>query len=770
MSTRLHRLIVLLTALLLISQSARPDEIKPFFLKPDAARDEKLLRAMKVLSSELFRDGAAPKLDIDSLFRFRSSVVSGRHYDDPARDVAVADFEQVLRDAVWDMDMDALRGVAFATYSTAGREMRPVFFIRSIQDEVAKVVSDPNLKPAFAADAEPLRPFYRSAEMHRERASTLPFAKLSESVSKLGYRSLSGNDYADRVLDVVMNRNKSVAGELMRFAWLADCGFGAGEFYDEQSTVVFMALLRERRIAEAVGAGFRVPSVPKWLQKKGTLSEKWRIDFLKFCGLDWEGELLASELVEVLVVNGSERAAKAYLADARTTGRAAPSALELASRFVSPRDGSGPVEVEISPATQGAILNAISEQMGEELPFWRLTEVVQMARRLGRAELKPALQRLLTHPSTTIRKLGAAVLREYGEQIEPIADAPPVLFQVTLNGQPFASKSLKFEMEKGDGRESFGLSDCTTDTGGLAKIRRDIFLDPASRGPNIRFVQKPKYDNRYDESTQDSTWTETTVSSPKSFDGVTDVRLTAFNLSFEIGHPEASENEPRIGRFTLRRAGDKDMIGGFCYTRIPVPPGAKTTFNLPAIGAGQYELFCDISGCERRIHSPFEAGPQMTAIRITLRRGVDIDASVFAPKNQRGSGGVHLYREGIDVSEQFGPIRGLDTRPFLFSGLPEGSYQLRFNSTKEYVDANRITSWAPIARGWPDLRDAVDCEGRIVKFVVERKSKSPLDLGRIELDPTPEMKRKAGPLTPILTNSAGTQYFSKRPDPNGSGL
>ena len=84
MLARLLQLSLLLV--LLLAHSARADEMRPFFLKPDPARDEKLLGAMKVLSSELFRNGATPKLDLDSLIGFRQSVFYGLQYKDPARD------------------------------------------------------------------------------------------------------------------------------------------------------------------------------------------------------------------------------------------------------------------------------------------------------------------------------------------------------------------------------------------------------------------------------------------------------------------------------------------------------------------------------------------------------------------------------------------------------------------------------------------------------------------------------------------------------------
>ena len=225
-------------------------------------------------------------------------------------------------------------------------------------------------------------------------------------------------------------------------------------------------------------------------------------------------------------------------------------------------------------------------------------------------------------------------------------------------------------MVNADGAQAF-VRDCPSDGKGLAKIWRDVFLDPSTRGPSIRFIKVPRNEYRYDESTEDDLWTETIVSSPKSFDGVTDVHLSAFRLSFEIEHPPASGKAPRIGRFTLRSLTHKDWVGAFCYTRLPVLPAAKTTFSLPAIGAGKYELLCDISGCERVLHGPFEVGPQMDPVRITLRRGVDVEARVFAPANQRGAGNVHLYRDGIDVSAQFGPISVGAVRPSLFSGLPE---------------------------------------------------------------------------------------------------
>ncbi|MGV3532337.1 MAG: hypothetical protein ACO1QR_08190 [Chthoniobacteraceae bacterium] len=71
---------------------------------------------------------------------------------------------------------------------------------------------------------------------------------------------------------------------------------------------------------------------------------------------------------------------------------------------------------------------------------------------------------------------------------------------------------------------------------------------------------------------------------------------------------------------------------------------------------------------------------------------------------------------------------------------------MKLLSTAEYMKQHKIDAWGPPRlEGAPDLREGVDCQGVVMRFTVDDRTPSLLDLGELVNPPTEAMKGKAGP-------------------------
>ncbi|MEO6848505.1 MAG: hypothetical protein ABI254_14725, partial [Chthoniobacterales bacterium] len=117
------------------------------------------------------------------------------------------------------------------------------------------------------------------------------------------------------------NYEKVRVDDLLHYQWGFLCGNGSDHFYGPRSQALFLALLREKRYREAVGAALEVHI---------DSAEK----FLKLTGLDWEAVVIGG-LVDINLMKGGnlriQRAALLALLGAYGTERSARLLIEIAT-------------------------------------------------------------------------------------------------------------------------------------------------------------------------------------------------------------------------------------------------------------------------------------------------------------------------------------------------------------------------------------------------------------------------------------------------------
>jgi hypothetical protein len=733
----------------------------------DEIRGRELIQFMRAAVPEVWGAESRQPHDLSTLARLHAHFVANAWVHTREDELSKRDTQQrlegVLRAALGKVDLPELRRITLGDGKRdfGNGQLFPALCQRSIEAEVKKILSEPKPKLDFPADApalpEHLRltPVAGSGNAEYERAVG-PFAKLLADLAGRSPRGIhaQGAGFDDLTRAFLLDRDKKIASELLRFTWDSWCGTGAAEFEGTKMTLVMMGLLRERRIAEALGVSFFVPHAPEWLREPGRPFETWRNDLLTFCGFDPETVMLAAGRLEYLTAAGSEKAAMHELATVKTELQKDASLvwrIEPLVRFLIPGEPRYWEDADprkaISGQTQAQIFDLLNGLVRDDIPFHELDQLLKFFEELRRTETKETLGRLLKHPSTTYAERAAQVLRMLGENIDPIAPAPPVRFRIFLNEEPWRSAELSYAIV--DPKVPYlGTGSLKTDAEGFTTIPRDEFLDPAKRGSRLTFRQFPQSGNVWTEKIYDQAWIETEILIPKAYDEVSTARLTACRLPIEItyGSPPPAARKAATGVKLMKASQhDPNAWAFFLYfedTRVEVP----NRFAFSTIGPGMYQIVVIAPGSALHISEPFEVKQGMAPVRLKLEKGSDVYASILMPENARGAHEIRLIRKEEDITDQYPPRYWGESKP-LYSGIPKGSYQLRILSTVEFMRKHNIQEWkAPEAMWQTDMRNGVDCEGLTVDFIVDDTTPPLLDLGRLENKPIDEMRKKAGPL------------------------
>ncbi len=745
----------------------------------DQLRGAELLQFIRATVPEVYGGSSRQPHDLATLAILYGHFVSSVHADNRERESVKnwtqQQFEAVLRTALAKVETPELRRLALGDgRNTIGIPMLfPALCQRWIEAEVKRILSERKPRMSFPADPVPMPENFGFSQkaglgVAEFKRAMGPFAALMTDLAKRPSLGLSadGDRYDKLTRAFLMDQDTQVASELLRFQWDSSCGTGEDQFEGNKMMFVFMGLLRERRLAEALGVSFLVPHAPEWLHEARRPFETWRGDLLKWCGFDPDVVMLGAQDFAYLAASGSEKAAQAGVAVLeldREAHERQPWRLESLAAFLIPGGAYNWEDADprkaISQATQARIIELLNGAVREDTPFHELDRLLKIFENLCRPETKPALHRILQCPSTTYAERAAWVLRVMGETINPIEPAPPVRVRIYLNDEPWRSVEVSYAMinPKFPG---MGMGSLKTDAEGFGTIPRDEFLDPAKRGPGIRFAAHPwggsisnkkKFEHPWMHF--DRPWVQADVVLPQAFDEVIRVRFTGCELPIEIAYampPPPVSRAPAFIRLIKVGEGSPGNPGyDLIFDRNVEPP---VRFIFSTIAPGTYRLSALVAGSARFLSDPIEVEAGMAPVAANLEKGCHIYASVLKPENARGANAIGLFRDGVDVSDQYTPESSGESIWPIFAGVPKGSYKLRVLSTEEFMGKYDIKKWqAPEVEWGPDARDGVDCAGVSVDFTIDDSCPALLDLGKLENKPIPAMAGKAGPMK-LLTD------------------
>jgi hypothetical protein len=750
----------MLLALWILAAGAAAQERITLSLEIDGLRDEELFTMIRAAVKPDILTNTVPRMDLVALERLWGRLESSLYSREVADRLSTLELrstlERLMREELGRLSLADLRRMALGDRQTPGhRGLVPVFYEKWIEEEVAKALAAGKEKPVFPANPPPWPKdaFYLpgAAEMEAPelRRAVGPFAQVLAGLAQQKPRGLmaEGQEYAKLEDAFMSGTDDRAAARLLEFAWDSFCGTGSGSFENRRMMIVLLGLLRERRLAEALGASFFVPDSPRWMHEPGRPFDPWRMELLKFCGFDGEDVMMSAGHVEYLAAAGSEKAARHAIAALKATGEEDPLAdgLRNLALFLIPGDpkraDAGDPRSKISPATQAEILARFDQAGREEVPFQRLDYILSIFEELHRPEMRETLHRLLRHPSTTYAARAAWALRWLGEVVEVPAPAPPARFRFYLNDQPWRSRRIAYRLTGG----GYGSGSVKTDAEGFGTIPRDDFLDPGKRGPRLAFFCVPN-DHDFTDRPYDDAWVSTEVEVPRAFDETGTVKFAASALPLEItyGTPPPPANEAGT-RIRVSKAGEKDpnaWVYSILYTSSDRK--APTKFTLRTLATGRYQVFVLAPGSARFLSEPIEVKPGLAPPQLKLEKGSHVYASIWAPANGRGAGEVRLFRGDEDLTEQYRGSDSPDGLPPLFAGVPRGNYRLRVLSTAEFMRKFDIKEWkAEPGRFGRDPTEDVDCEGATVEFTIDDQTPALLDLGHVESQAVEAMRARA---------------------------
>ena len=545
--------------------------------------------------------------------------------------------------------------------------------------------------------------------------------------------------------DALLKRGEKIAERLSEFGWSGWSGTGSDFLFNPQSIGIFMVLLREHRLPEAVRAAMELES--ETILLAGEAKDGVRIAFLAKCGLDWEsllgGALLDSEnaghfgaapnpYLQELSAYGSDKAAtlvtklaqrakpsfRADFAEALAAFISEPSDL----RYVSGRDYSRITKTRPTGAAREAVIKALQHFATPDAPSNVASTVLKAFEKLKAPGTKGSLRTLLKHPSPEVAEQAATILRSMGEPVEMAArDTTPVRFQISLNGKPLAT-GLRIWWELRSGPSGSLGSTATVEDGGIIAIDRNYFFDP-ERKPTAVVLQC-----QGSEAPDPYFWTE--IPMPSNLNEVTRVEVEVMPVELVLRRVKpvsGTDSTKATVRIRRHEPESKDGPENYSYVHwmrreVEFPVEHPVQFSMQK---GTYKLEVLLTGMEKS-KQEFTVEPQDTSrVNVDLRPGGDLRFLIIRPDGQRGAKS-DLLRDGKELK---GDDIEFDRKTQAYRGLPCGNYVLHIPSSEGAVsrEDGEFLAYAPL-QGY---------RGRDVPFTIS--GDTPLvDLGEIHLEAAKE--------------------------------
>jgi hypothetical protein len=543
------------------------------------------------------------------------------------------------------------------------------------------------------------------------------------------------------VADVTLGRGEELSEQLLQYSWTGGCGTGSEMLEEPQSIALLMALLRERRIAEAVGASLQVAGEESLVF--GKEERNVRIEFLSRCGLDWES-LLAGALVDTevtwpplvgrlphlreLASYGSDRAAALLMQLAlraksldqefyiRALGAlvAAPKAageaeddLDIGVTFA--QEIKRVAQRPISAKRRKEILAQLDRLADAQTPQMLASTLAQTLADARDRETIPALRRLVDHPERLVAEIAVGALNRLGEEVEMPEVKPPVQFRVVVNGRPLAAgTSVGWRLSFGNTSVS---SDAKVEEDGVLSLPREKFLNAGGQLDKITISSRS--------SEQQNDWFEIVLPAPANLDEVITATADLVPVTVLLRPPAKrllqGEATVLLTRGTVRESG---QFVGFDVRNLTATVGQP--LKLPLLQPGTYELQVSTRGAQVVKHIFVAQGAGEQLLDVQLQSGSDVRVEFVAPNGARNRAWTRLYNNHQ-------PVDAFQDGDETYRGLPPGNYEIHVAGTDEEAES----AFSPTKPG----PDEVAYRGRRIAFTISENSPPFIDLGEIQLEP-----------------------------------
>jgi hypothetical protein len=529
--------------------------------------------------------------------------------------------------------------------------------------------------------------------------------------------------------ELLLKRGEGLAEKIANFGWSGGCGTGYERLSDPQSLTIFMALMHERRLAEAIGAAVYI----KGHEPFTTRDIDIRIEFLEKCGVDWElvfaGAQLDSENwnkanLRALAKYRSDRAASliVQLAQRARPELRAAYAASLATFIASGNDNnvrevnssniSDVSEGQVSQQTKLKIIRVLQEFATPDASKTVVEPALQAFWRAKCPETIATLRNLTKHRSAEVAQSAARLLTSMGEKVVLPPSPEPVCFQIFIDGAPIeGNTSVAWSVHGTTGALVSGGA--KPNENGMIEIKREYFLDLGREPKSVALETGAAGSAR-------EPFFYVPLPVPANLDSVTRVDVDLESLELTIHCPRQTQPTPEQ-KATIqieRNKSEGESEVEHIYHRI------ARTFDSPVEQAislllqpGSYKVEILLPGAERYIRTVTIDG-RNPSVDAQLRPGGDVHVEPVRPDEQRMLGGSYVTRPNSETD-----LRYYQDQTGTFRGLPCGDYVLHIPRSADLHSRHHL------------FVDAVSYTGRQIPFRISENSPPLIDLGTIRLDP-----------------------------------
>lgn len=560
---------------------------------------------------------------------------------------------------------------------------------------------------------------------------------------------------------ILAGETKEAFPRLALFRWGGFCGTGSEELYDPKSILMLMALVKERRLREGIGAVMGLPG------RRGDTGEQWPEGrdiarrLLALCGIDWQ-EAFCGAMVRgthpywsidfgySLAVDGDDGIALT-LSHGLSAG---PSKEEKIAQtldcMLRPPNPEGSVDhqsnarlgndipppraVALSDETREGMIEAFATWASTESDGYALTSAMPHLVSLHRPSTTAALRRLLEHHSPNLVAEATKELLARGEVIAKTEPAKPVTFRLMFGGGPVSSGSVDVRFHA----ERFSRKiNVRPDFQGSITIPGEDLARRHSPVTAITFETDMGYNSQRE--LKDPCFRVTVPIRPNQKPPVV-IAIPAQPVTLALQFPR-SANVETGHTVRLRVAGqagpdDESDIVSAEYFLPPRPP-----YLIPALQEGNYRFEVQAPGVGTWTSQVTAVKGAPKTINAVLARGRDVRVRLDFPK------GAPLWLTPCRISNADGDssevMFDFETKEAIFTSLVPGSYTLSVLSSAELRQAlfmeqgqsNEIVL---------KPREEAEWKGATKPFIIKDNSPNMVDLGTVRVEALPVQRKQPG--------------------------
>lgn len=578
-----------------------------------------------------------------------------------------------------------------------------------IEQELDTIESEPLEEFALPESPAPLparvqaMPEELQSAVRAYRAASTPFDTAFRLKEKEPWISFQENTDAFWIAanQILIGETKEALPRLRQFAWSGQCGTGLTMLTGPQDFLLFMGLLHERRLPEAIGGALMLDDSWPFGTSSAPRTFHIRRRLLQHCKLDWEaicvGGLIGDEeenagvspLISQMAAEGSPRGlhllatSVPFLKDSAFDSAIGALVLTLGKPPGSREDFSIPGLSSIDPPprqaplpkeVQDEVVDTIAASINPESSNFSVHKALEPLTRFIRPSTTDALTRLLAHPEEEAADAAAEALRARGVTVPERRPVPPLHFAFRLGGRPLANCDLWFTLKTGE--SEVGESVKTDAKGGLE-------ISPRSQARSGEPVTGYNFSLGYlvpQHSSLSDPWFSIYLAAPLQHAEVVSVVIPAQPLTILIAYPQAMPAYAgKELELTLKSLNEKQ---GFMDYRPPITFSVpvEPLLYLPTVQEGRYQIMLRVPGAATWKVEKVVVSNHPQTVEVKLTPGTDVHGRVRVGADAR-FGLAELWHDGHKVDEF--PSYDEATEGFIYRGLPPGHYVLRVPSSSE---------------------------------------------------------------------------------------